>query len=480
MRGREGIGRKVSILYILIDIFFIALSTYIPYILRYNQIGFSHLLSLPFLWNRLNLPAFSLYSLVFLFWAIISILILNNHRLYETAREISIPQETRLVLKSIFLSSIPTSSIVFFFKITAFSRLVFGQAAIMMFISLSTWRAVKRLFLRYLISHGYKNINTLIIGAGKVGRSLAEEISKNPYLGLRIVGFLDDYKKGSIDGYEIVGKISDFEKIVQQKFVEEVLISIPGIRDKTIEMINQGMSLNINVKVVPEQFEIPIQRLRTSYIGFIPVLEYSMRNIYGPEVMSKRIMDIIFSSLGLIILSPLFILLAVLIKLDSKGPVLYVSKRVGKKGRLFNFYKFRTMVAGADKMLKQLRDRNEADGPIFKMRNDPRVTRIGKLLRRYSLDELPQLWNVLKGDMSIVGPRPPLPEEVDNYKEKHLKRLEIKPGITGLWQIRGRSDTSFYRLVKWDIWYIKNWSPSLDLKIILKTIPVVLKGKGAY
>jgi len=176
----------------------------------------------------------------------------------------------------------------------------------------------------------------------------------------------------------------------------------------------------------------------------------------------------------------LFALLAILIKLDSKGSVFYVSKRIGKKGKPFDFYKFRTMVVDAEKMLAQLRDKNETDGPIFKMKNDPRITRIGRFLRRYSLDELPQLWNVLKGNMSIVGPRPPIPQEVKNYKEGQLKRLEIKPGITGLWQIRGRSDASFHRLIRWDIWYIRNWSLWLDLKIILKTIPAVLKGKGAY
>ncbi|OQX52787.1 MAG: hypothetical protein B5M48_04735 [Candidatus Omnitrophica bacterium 4484_213] len=471
---------KISALYILIDVVLIAFSTCLPYILRYNKLTFLDCLTLPLIWQKLNLPSFPLHSFVFLFWGIIAILILNNYNLYTTDREMSIPREIMLVFKSVLFSSIPTASAVFFFKIVIFSRLIFGQAAILMFITLSLWRAIKRLLVRYLISHGYNNFNALIIGAGKIGKVLADEISKSSYLGLRVVGFLDDHKQGCINGYKILGRISDLERIVRQKFVDEVLITIPGERKKIVEVINQSKPLNISVKVVPDQFDSSVNVLKNYHIGFVPLLEYSVKEIHGTELLAKRISDITLSALGLLFLSPLFALLAILIKLDSKGSVFYVSKRIGKKGKPFDFYKFRTMVVDAEKMLAQLRDKNETDGPIFKMKNDPRITRIGRFLRRYSLDELPQLWNVLKGNMSIVGPRPPIPQEVKNYKEGQLKRLEIKPGITGLWQIRGRSDASFHRLIRWDIWYIRNWSLWLDLKIILKTIPAVLKGKGAY
>ncbi len=471
---------KISAVYILIDIVLIAFSTYLPYILRHNKLTFLDFLTLPFIWQRLNLPAFPLHSFVFLFWGIIAILILNNCNLYETDRERSIPQEIGSVFKSVLFSSIPTASAVFFFKIVIFSRLIFGQAAMLMFITLSLWRAIKRLIVRYLISHGYNNLNVLIIGAGKIGKVLAGEIRKSSYLGLRIAGFLDDHKQGNINGYKILGRISDFERIVQQKFVDEVLITIPGERKKIVEVINQSKPLNISVKVVPDQFDSSINVLKDYRIGFVPLLEYSVKEIHGTELIGKRITDIALSTLGLLFLSPLLVLLAILTKLNSKGSVFYVSKRSGKKGKTFNFYKFRTMVVDAEKMLAQLRDKNETDGPIFKMKNDPRITCIGRFMRRYSLDELPQLWNVLKGDMSVVGPRPLPIEQVENEDLKQLRRLEIKPGISGLWQIRGRSDASFHRLIRWDIWYIRNWSLWLDLKIILKTIPVVLKGKGAY
>ena len=169
-----------------------------------------------------------------------------------------------------------------------------------------------------------------------------------------------------------------------------------------------------------------------------------------------------------------------MIKLDSPGPVFYFSKRYGRRGQIFHMYKFRSMTANADQIIKELRHKNEVSGPIFKMKNDPRVTPFGQFLRKYSLDELPQIINVLKGEMSLVGPRPFPIDQIEKEDLRQLKRLEVRPGITGLWQVRGRSDISFSRLVKWDIWYINNWSFWLDISILLQTIPVVVKGKGAY
>jgi exopolysaccharide biosynthesis polyprenyl glycosylphosphotransferase len=233
------------------------------------------------------------------------------------------------------------------------------------------------------------------------------------------------------------------------------------------------------VRVVPQGYEL-LQTDFTKYnIGIIPVLEYSvLRNIHRHQ--GKRIFDMVIGWLMLIVLLPLFLALAIAVKIDSPGPVFYLSRRYGRRGQLFAMYKFRTMVKNADELLKELKTRNEVDGPIFKIKRDPRVTRMGTFLRKYSLDELPQILNVINGDMSLVGPRPLPIEQIEREDFRQLKRLDIRPGITGLWQIRGRSDLSFQRLVKWDIWYINNWSFWLDLHILLQTIPVVLKGKGAY
>ena len=231
--------------------------------------------------------------------------------------------------------------------------------------------------------------------------------------------------------------------------------------------------------MIPQGFEFTTGEFLKYNIGFIPVLEYCDEEHLIKQA-GKRLFDFISAGIAMVLLSPVFIVLGVMIKLDSPGSVFYLSRRYGRRGRKFHMYKFRSMAKNADKSLKEMRHKNEVDGPIFKMKNDPRVTRLGRMLRRYSLDELPQLINVLKGDMSLVGPRPFPVEESQKFEYNHMERLAVKPGITGLAQIRGRSDLSFYRWVKWDLWYVNHWSFGLDLKILWWTIPAVFKGKGAY
>lgn len=202
---------------------------------------------------------------------------------------------------------------------------------------------------------------------------------------------------------------------------------------------------------------------------------------YQPELLLKRILDQVIGLACLVAFFPLFVIISVLIKLDSRGPVLYVQKRVGVKGKIFDCYKFRSMINAADALKKQLLPMNEVkDGGIFKIKNDPRITRIGKFIRKHSLDELPQLFNVVKGDMSLVGPRPPTQEEVVKYTHHQMQRLSIRPGMTGLSQIKGRNSFVFRRWVKWDLWYINNWSLGLDLQILWWTIAAVIKGRGGY
>jgi exopolysaccharide biosynthesis polyprenyl glycosylphosphotransferase len=454
---------KIFILYLTVDILLILFSFYPPFIQPFTV----------FLLRR--------YALIYSFWGITTMLLFNIYNLYRTQREITILEEILSVWKVIMFSSLSTGAIVFFSKTITLSKPIYVINFILLSIMLAGWRTIKRRVIRYLIVRGYDNFNVLIVGAGNAGKKLADEIDQRPYLGFKIVGFLDDDKeKQTTNGYKVLGGISEFAKIAQQNFVDEVLVTIPGAREKISQLIRQSKLLNVSLKIIPDQFDSSIHHLNGSTIGYIPVLEYIDKKIHGTEMATKRIMDLVLSGIGLILLLPLFIILVILIKMDSKGPAFYVSKRYGKKGRIFNFYKFRSMVVNAASMLSRLKDKNEADGPIFKMKNDPRITRIGRFIRKYSLDELPQLWNVFKGDMSIVGPRPLPLDQVENSDLKQLKRLGIKPGITGLWQVRGRSDASFRRLIRWDDWYIKNWSLGLDLRILAQTFPVVLKGKGAY
>lgn len=474
--------KKINILYVLIDIVLITICMYLPYILRYNRLSDQELISLPFIWNGLNLPSLGGYSLAFLFWGIITILLLNNQGLYGTDRELSIFDETYLVFKTLFFAFLPAATAVFLLKLEVYSRQVFVLNLLLMIVTLSAWRAVKRLLLRRLIARGYNNLHVLIIGAGKIAKRVVKELESRPYLGLQIVGYLDDSKdKGEkIENYEVLGKTSEFEDVIKQRFVDETFITIPSAREKAAELVMKGQRLGVSVRIIPDLFNMSMTGIRMHNIGPLPILEYHSKGIHGTDLAIKRTMDIFSSLIGLLLLTPFFLTIALIIKLTSRGPVFYRSKRCGKKGRVFTFYKFRSMVKDADNILGTLKDKNEKDGPIFKIRKDPRVTRVGRFMRKLSIDELPQLWNVLKGDMSLVGPRPPTQEEVEKYEDWQLKRLEIKPGITCLWQIRGRSKLSFKEWVELDIYYIEHWSLLSDLKILFQTIPVVLRGKGAY
>jgi exopolysaccharide biosynthesis polyprenyl glycosylphosphotransferase len=234
------------------------------------------------------------------------------------------------------------------------------------------------------------------------------------------------------------------------------------------------------VRVSANISDILSTRLSLQQVGGLMALSLRPVRLSGAQAVAKRSLDLVLASLSILLLAPLWLILAVAIKLDSRGPVFFRQKRIGRHEQPFEMLKFRTMVNGADLMLDDLRDQNEATGPLFKLRRDPRVTRVGRFLRRWSLDELPQIWNVLEGNMSLVGPRPPLPDEVALYEDWHLDRLEVPPGMTGLWQIKGRSDLPFDDYVRLDLFYIENWSIGYDLYIMAKTLPAVFAGRGAF
>jgi exopolysaccharide biosynthesis polyprenyl glycosylphosphotransferase len=236
----------------------------------------------------------------------------------------------------------------------------------------------------------------------------------------------------------------------------------------------------VEVRVSANISDILSTRLTLQQVGGLMALSLRPVRLSGAQAVAKRTLDLAAGVLAMVLLAPLWIVLYAAIKLDSRGPVFYRQERIGRHQRPFHMLKFRTMVVGADAMLDDLREQNEATGPLFKLRRDPRVTRVGRFLRRWSLDELPQLWNVLTGDMSLVGPRPALPEEVAAYEDWHLDRLEVPPGITGLWQVKGRSDLPFDDYVRLDLFYIENWSVGYDFYILAKTLPAVFAGRGAF
>ncbi len=465
----------IKITYIFIDILFVSLAIYLASCIRESSLPY------PVTIYNLFINSENPFKPIFLFWILVTILLANSYGLYQTKREISEWIEVWQVVKSVVVSIMITMVAIYLAKAQEIPRSVLGWSFFFISSFFCTWRICKRFFVNWLVSQGYNNFNALIIGAGKIGQTLAREIRQKSGLGIKVVGFLDDFKTSYPDEKDIriLGKISDFVDIARTEFIDKIFITIHHDSRVFLQLLEQAKELKIAVRVVPQGFEIMPGEFCKYNIGFIPILEYcDAENSY--KQAGKRLFDFFATFLGVIFLFPVFVVIAMLIKADTPGPMFYRSKRYGRKGRIFNMYKFRSMVRDADKFLEQISHKNEVDGPIFKIKEDPRVTALGRFLRKYSLDELPQIFNVLKGDMSLVGPRPLPINQIEKQDLRQLQRLEVRPGITGLWQIRGRSDISFSRFVKWDIWYIKNWSFWLDMNILFQTIPVVFRGKGAY
>ncbi len=276
----------------------------------------------------------------------------------------------------------------------------------------------------------------------------------------------------------MVGTLETFFQQARRQFVDEIFFTTqcePGIVQNVLD---KARVYGVDLRVVPSLYDGLAWNSPIEYIGQFPTIPLHSGNVPELRLVVKRVLDIAFSSALLLFLSPFLLTISIAIRLESGGPVFYPSDRIGKKGRVFRCFKFRTMVRDAEKHRADFMHMNERDGVLFKISNDPRITRVGRFLRKYSLDELPQFLNVLRGDMSVVGPRPPLASEVMEYKLSHLRRLDVTPGITGLWQVLGRQDPSFDSYVSLDVTYIENWSIWLDLKIILRTIGVVLSGTG--
>jgi exopolysaccharide biosynthesis polyprenyl glycosylphosphotransferase len=263
--------------------------------------------------------------------------------------------------------------------------------------------------------------------------------------------------------------------------VDEVIIALPSAEhERVLEIVALCQGGGVSFRLVPDTFDLTLGTLDVDNLAGIPLIGLREHALHGLNRWIKRSIDIVVSAAALLVAAPIMVLVALAVCLDSRGPIFFPQERVGLKGRVFRIYKVRSMHVGADRMLNTLQQNNEAGGVIFKMKNDPRRTRVGRIIRKLSLDEVPQLWNVLVGDMSIVGPRPPFPREVALYEDWHHRRLEVVPGLTGLWQVSGRSDIPFDEMVMLDLYYIENWSLGLDLKIILRTIPAVLSMRGAY
>jgi exopolysaccharide biosynthesis polyprenyl glycosylphosphotransferase len=360
------------------------------------------------------------------------------------------------------------------------------------YVVITTIGILSRLLLRLLLisarRSGYNYRYLLVVGINRRASEIAARIELKPELGYKVVGFvaetpeaLREWENAAHGEWKIVGMLDDLRRILAEQRVDEVFVCLPveaSFRD-IARVIQHARELGIVVRIMPDFADdylfknTYIEEFENEYVITL------FREQMLLQLLLKRVLDVVISLVMLIVISPLMGFVAILIKLTSPGPVFFVQSRVGMNQREFNLYKFRSMIANAEERKSELLHLNERDGPAFKIGNDPRITPIGRFLRKTSMDELPQLFNVLAGKMSLVGPRPPLPEEVQKYEWLFRKRLSVKPGITCIWQISGRNNVSFDRWMQMDHEYIENWTVWLDIQILIKTIPAVLFSKGA-
>jgi exopolysaccharide biosynthesis polyprenyl glycosylphosphotransferase len=404
--------------------------------------------------------------------------------LYRPQRRLSWPDKVYSIATGTLVGVALLTLLIFGLRPVAQSRLMLPYAAVLIVLTLSLVRLVDLALTRHRRRRGQGVLRTLIVGAGEVGRAVMRNVVADPDAGYHVVGFLDDdpaKRAQAIGRFPPLGSTADLARVLRREAIDRVLIALPWqSRDKIIGLASQCERAGVQVNIVPDLFQMSLNRVDVDSLNGIPLIAVRAPAIRGWARRLKRALDIAAAAGGLVVASPLMAALAVAIRLDSDGPVLFRQERVGRDGRLFTLHKFRSMVADAEAVRDRLLPLNEASGPLFKMRADPRLTRTGRLMRRLSLDELPQLWNVLQGDMSLVGPRPPMPSEVESYQDWHRRRLEIAPGMTGLWQVSGRSDLTFDEMVMLDLFYAEHWSLAMDLRILLRTVPTVLLGTGAY
>lgn len=328
---------------------------------------------------------------------------------------------------------------------------------------------------------GISTRRVVIVGTNHLGYALGRQIKTQSRLGYTLSGFIPapgGEPPAMTWGLDVLGDVKDLRMVVRKHFIDEVIIADSCPVEQVIRLLKEARELGIDVSSISGYYNDLAVNAGVEYLGVFPLVSLHRRMQRSFSLAVKRTADFFLSLAALLAVAPAMLAIAIAIRLESGGPVFYVAERIGKRGRVFQCFKFRTMVSNADQIRKDMEALNERDGILFKVRNDPRVTPLGRFLRKYSLDELPQFINVLRGEMSLVGPRPPIPSEVEKYKLEHLRRLEVLPGLTGLWQVEARGDASFEKYIALDTAYVEHWSFWLDIKIMLRTAEVVLRGTG--
>ncbi len=410
-------------------------------------------------------------------------------RLYEPDRQLERLRTTISIVKAVVSSVAGVLLLLYLVHSGDVSRILIAFYVLINTTLLLSYRYVRLVLHRRSVRNGLNTHEVLVIGSRERAKDLIRYLKSMSHLGYRIMGCLevDDstYEQEVAEGVHVIGSMADFKSFLLHFTVDEIVFAMPLNKiENVMDYIAFAEELGINIRILPD-WQIHKLKYQPSVASFsigdfvgMPMVSLSSGPQRVFELTVKEVVDRVAAFCGLILLSPLFLLLAAIIKLTSSGPVFFRQERSGLNGRIFGLYKFRSMVSNAEELRKDLDELNEQEGPVFKIANDPRVTWIGKLLRKTSLDELPQLINVVKGEMSLVGPRPPLPAEVVQYDPWQRRRLSMKPGITCIWQVSGRNEIGFEQWMRMDLEYIDKWSLLLDVKLLLKTVPAVVFGTG--
>ncbi|MBV8115961.1 MAG: sugar transferase [Silvibacterium sp.] len=421
-------------------------------------------------------------NLIYLVWFILAYaLVARRYGLYSPVPLSTGAHEVRLTVQACLNAGLLLCGGLYMTNNFMISRGLVLLLILSAIITLSISRVVWRLARYRQFERGLETRNVVILGTNHLSYALGQHIAKDYRLGYKLRGFL--ISPGCISSLEVpehqvLGGVDRIRQLTRLHFIDEIVIAEPCAIEQAIRLVEEARDLEIDIRSISGYYGELTANAPLEYLGVFPVVSLHRRDPRTIALFLKRVVDIVLSLLALTAVFPLMAAIALLIRLDSKGPIFFVSERIGKRGRVFPCFKFRTMVKNAEQLKQNIAAMNERDNILFKVSNDPRITRIGRFLRKYSLDELPQFFNVLRGEMSIVGPRPPIASEVEKYELEHFRRLEVLPGLTGLWQIQARQDASFAKYIALDTAYVENWSFWLDLKILLRTAEVVVRGTG--
>jgi exopolysaccharide biosynthesis polyprenyl glycosylphosphotransferase len=423
-------------------------------------------------------PLASIVSLV-LFGAYL-VLFFQLHRLYPQDLNQSGFYELRMTAQATLTAGLLLCGTLYLFPGYFMSRADVIMTVVLALVMLMLWRAVWR----HMIKRHYRGKlgtrNVLIVGVGRRAEALRVHLESLRHTGVQFKGFISLLPHEDLAYHpEVVANLNNCVAVARALFVDEIYFATPLDRNTVISVAERARPMGIDVRVVPDLYDELSRNVRVEYIGQLPTIALASLDFPPETFVLKRVMDIAISSTALFVLCPLLVFIALLIWIESPGPILYRAERVGRKGCKFICLKFRTMGRDADQHREELAHLNERKSVLFKMANDPRVSRVGAFLRKYSIDEIPQLVNVLRGEMSLVGPRPPIASEVEQYQLADLRRLDVLPGMTGLWQVEARQDPSFDRYISLDTTYVENWHLLLDLHILVRTVGVVLSGTGS-